>query len=110
MGCANVKSTRIHSAIQTSPVKADSSMLAIHARSMSEPGKSVRKVAFDMPLTPVPRLHTKTLKFTPDTKSSLKIRPPLVKLPAYNVNAITLSFMGYFDEVFALLCLLNKNS
>lgn len=42
-------------------------------------------------------------------ESSLKVRPPFPKLPAFNVNAIVLSFIGYEDEVFMLLVLLNRN-
>ena len=45
-----------------------------------------------------------------DKESSLKVRPPFPKLPAFSVDAIVLSLVGYEDEVIALLRLLSHNT
>ena len=51
-----------------------------------------------------------TVKVKRPRISTLKVRPPFRKLPAFNVDATVLSFLGYDDEIFALLCLLDHNS
>ena len=35
--------------------------------------------------------------------ASIKVRPPLTSLPAFTVDAIVLSYLGYEDEIFKLL-------
>lgn len=35
--------------------------------------------------------------------ASMKVRPPLTALPAFTIDAIILSFMGFEDEIFKLL-------
>ena len=51
-----------------------------------------------------------SMKIQRPKESSLKVRPPFPKLGAFNVDAIVLSFVGYEDEVFALLKLLSRNA
>ena len=41
--------------------------------------------------------------------TSMKVRPPLTALPAFTIDAIILSFMGFEDEIFKLLGQLNNN-
>ena len=59
------------------------------------------------PLTPFS--DNITVKLNLNLQNSLKVRPPLVKLPAFSVDAVVLSFAGFEDEVIALLTLLNRN-
>ena len=35
--------------------------------------------------------------------ASIKVRPPLTSLPAFTVDAIVLSYLGYEDEILTLL-------
>ena len=41
--------------------------------------------------------------------ASMKVRPPLTALPAFTIDAIIFSFMGFEDEIFKLLNQLNNN-
>ena len=62
-----------------------------------------------MQLSPETTELAQSVKLCLTKESSLKVRPPFTKLPAFTVNAIVLSYIGYEDEVFALLLLLNRN-
>ena len=44
---------------------------------------------------------------SPDAK---KVKPPFTDLPAFNVAATIMSFLGYQDEMMSLLAQLNHNS
>lgn len=55
-------------------------------------------------------VDNKSVALKVERESSLKVRPPFRNLAAFNVGAIVLSYVGYEDEVYALLCLLNKNA
>ena len=52
----------------------------------------------------------KSMVLKVEKESSLKVRPPFPKLPAFSVDAIVLSLVGYEDEVIALLRLLSHNT
>ena len=55
-------------------------------------------------------LHHQSLKVSRLKNNTLKVRPPFYNLSAFNVDAVILSFLGYEDEIFALLTLLDHNS
>ena len=57
-----------------------------------------------------PGMMGKSMVIKVEKDSSLKVRPPFPKLPAFAVNAIVLSLVGYEDEVIALLRLLSHNT
>ena len=77
-------------------------------KSFSEPCKPKQVAVNKVTVEPFFK-RDRTIKLSIDHNSSLKVRPPFIKLPAFNVDAIVLSYIGYEDEVFSLLCLLNKN-
>ena len=52
----------------------------------------------------------KSMVLKVEKESSIKVRPPFPKLPAFSVDAIVLSLVGYEDEVIALLRLLSHNT
>ena len=57
-----------------------------------------------------PGMMGKSMVLKVEKESSLKVRPPFPKLPAFSVDAIVLSLVGYEDEVIALLRLLSHNT
>ena len=106
MGCSNSRSTKVHSAIPIKSTAATEPAFIRLKKSFSEPDNRADKLL----LTPKDDPGMKSVKLKIQKESSLKVRPPLQpKLPAFNVGAIVLSYVGYEDEVFSLLCLLNRN-
>ena len=105
MGCSNSRSTKVHSA---NPVKSQAA--AVSSRSLKRSFTTPHHADKLLSVGEGDDVSNKSVALKVEKESSLKVRPPFRNLAAFNVGAIVLSYVGYEDEVYALLCLLNRNA
>ena len=103
MGCNTSRSTRTEMSVKKVRPVSPSPLILIKAE--SEPQRP-RNGLYSETEPIVKKSMTLRLK---SLNTSMKVRPPLSGLPAFTVDAIVLSYMGYEDEIFKLLNQLNNN-
>ena len=103
MGCNTSRSTRTEMSVKKIRPVSPSPLQLV--KSESEPPRAHNTIyndAYDI-VTKSKTLRPKVLN------ASMKVPPPLSGLPAFTVDAIILSYMGFEDEIFKLLNQLNNN-